>query len=132
MNVKVEALDQHKVKVTVEVPAADVVKGYKQAVSRFANQIRLKGFRKGKAPRKVLEMYLGKDAIEGEAKEIVFNRALEQALQDEKLVPVTQPEVKDESFSEKDGSTFTATFVKRPELSLANTRTWMQSMQNQL
>ena len=58
MNVKVEALDQHKVKVTVEVPAADVVKGYKQAVSRFANQIRLKGFRKGKAPRKVLEMYL--------------------------------------------------------------------------
>ena len=54
MNVKVEALDQHKVKVTVEVPAADVVKGYKQAVSRFANQIRLNGFRKGKAPRKVL------------------------------------------------------------------------------
>ena len=118
MNVKVEALDQHKVKVTVEVPAADVVKGYKQAVSRFANQIRLKGFRKGKAPRKVLEMYLGKEAIEGEAKEIVFNRALEQALQDEKLVPVTQPEVKDESFSEKDGSTFTATFVKRPEVKL--------------
>ncbi|WP_303856996.1 trigger factor [Allisonella histaminiformans] len=118
MNVKVEALDQHKVKVTVEVPAADVVKGYKQAVSRFANQIRLKGFRKGKAPCKVLEMYLGKEAIEGEAKEIVFNRALEQALQNEKLVPVTQPEVKDESFSEKDGSTFTATFVKRPEVKL--------------
>ena len=64
----------------MEVPAADVVKGYKQEVSRFANQIRLKGFRKGKAPRKVLEMYLGKEAIEGEAKEIVFNRALEQEL----------------------------------------------------
>ena len=59
MNVKVEALDQHKVKVTVEVPAADVVKGYKQAVSRFANQIRLKGFRKGKAPRAMIEKMYG-------------------------------------------------------------------------
>ena len=98
MNVKVENLDQHKVKITVEVPADDVVKGFKQAVSRFANQVKLKGFRKGKAPRKVIEMYLGKEAIEGEAKEIVFNRALDQALRDEKLVPVTQPEVNAESF----------------------------------
>ncbi|MGP1555440.1 MAG: trigger factor [Dialister pneumosintes] len=118
MNVKVENLDQHKVKVTVEVPADDVVKGFKQAVSRFANQVKLKGFRKGKAPRKVIEMYLGKEAIEGEAKEIVFNRALDQALRDEKLVPVTQPEVNAESFDEQNGSTFTATFIKRPEVKL--------------
>ena len=118
MNVKVENLDQHKVKITVEVPADDVVKGFKQAVSRFANQVKLKGFRKGKAPRKVIEMYLGKEAIEGEAKEIVFNRALDQALRDEKLVPVTQPEVNAESFDEQNGSTFTATFIKRPEVKL--------------
>ena len=61
--------------------------------------------------------------MKAKAKEIVFNRALERALQDEKLVPVTQPEVKDESFSEKDGSTFIATFVKRPEVKLVDTRT---------
>ncbi len=60
MNVKVEALDQHKVKLTVEVEAAEVQKGFKRAVSDISGKINLKGFRKGKAPRKILEMYIGK------------------------------------------------------------------------
>jgi trigger factor len=118
MKVNVEALEQHKVKLTIELPAADVQKSFRQAVSRLANQVRLKGFRKGKAPRKVLEMFLGKEVVEGEAQEIAFNRALDQALRDEKIIPVTRPEVKSESFSEKEGSTFTATFVRQPEVKL--------------
>ena len=56
MNVKVEALDQHKVKVTVEVPAADVVKGYKQAVS-FRKPDQTEGFRKGRHRARYWEMY---------------------------------------------------------------------------
>ena len=56
MNVKVEALDQHKVSVGIELPAEVVQKGFKKAVSRIANQVRIPGFRKGKANRKILEM----------------------------------------------------------------------------
>lgn len=118
MKVNVEALEQHKVKVTIELPAEEVKKGYKEAVSRIANQVKLKGFRKGKAPRRVIEMYFGKDAVTGEAQEIVFNRALNKALSDEKITPVTQPDVKSESFDEKTGTTFTATFVRQPEVKL--------------
>ena len=47
MNVKVEALDQHKVSLAIELPAEAVQKGFKQAVARIANQVRIPGFRKG-------------------------------------------------------------------------------------
>lgn len=118
MNVKVEALDQHKVSVGIELPAEVVQKGFKRAVARIANQVKIPGFRKGKASRKILEMHFGKEAIEAEAKDIVINEALEQALGQEKLIPVTSPDVKDDKFSETEGAAFTATFVKRPEVEL--------------
>ncbi|MGN0954021.1 trigger factor [Dialister sp.] len=118
MNVKVEALDQHKVSVGIELPAEVVQKGFKRAVARIANQVRIPGFRKGKANRKILEMHFGKEAIEAEAKDIVINEAVEQALSQEKLIPVTAPDVKEDKFSEAEGAAFTATFVKRPEVEL--------------
>lgn len=118
MNVKVEVLDQHKVSLAIELPAEVVQKGFKTAVSRIANQVKIPGFRKGKANRTILEMHFGKAAVEAEAKDIVINDALNQALRDEKIIPVTQPEVKEDKFSEKEGAAFTATFVKRPEVEL--------------
>ena len=48
MKVKVEALDQHKVSLHIEVEAEAVVKGFKQAVSRISNRVNVPGFRKGK------------------------------------------------------------------------------------
>ena len=120
MNVKVEALDQHKVSVGIELPAEVVQKGFKKAVSRIANQVRIPGFRKGKANRKILEMHFGKEAIEAEAKDIVINEAVDAALRQEKLIPVTTPDVKEDKFSEAEGAAFTATFVKRPEAEKAS------------
>lgn len=120
MNVKVEALDQHKVSLAIELPAEAVQKGFKTAVARIANQVKIPGFRKGKASRKILEMHFGKEAIEAEAKDIVINQALSDAMKQENLIPVTQADVKEDTFSEKDGAKFTATFVKRPEVELGD------------
>ena len=118
MNVKVEALDQHKVSLAIELPAEAVQKGFKQAVARIANQVRIPGFRKGKASRKVLEMHFGKEAVVAEAKDIVINGALTEAMKQEKIIPITQADVKEDLFSETEGAKFTATFVKRPEVEL--------------
>lgn len=118
MKVKVEALDQHKVSLHVEVPADAVVKGFKQAVSRISNRVNVPGFRKGKAPRKTLEMRFGKAIVAAEAQDIVINKAMNDALAENKLVPVTQPDIKSDVFSETEGATFTATFVKQPEVKL--------------
>ena len=110
MNVKAEALDQHKVQLTIDVPAEVVVKGFKQAVARIANQVKIPGFRKGKAPRRIIEMHFGKEAV--------VNQALNDAIMQEKLIAVTTPEVKQERFSETEGASFTATFVKQPKVKL--------------
>ena len=118
MNVKAEALDQHKVQLTIDVPAEVVVKGFKQAVARIANQVKIPGFRKGKAPRRIIEMHIGKEAVAGEAQDIVINQALNDAIMQEKLIAVTTPEVKQERFSETEGAAFTATFVKQPKVKL--------------
>lgn len=120
MNVKVEALDKHRVTLTIDVTAEEVQKGFKEAVTRIAGQINLKGFRKGKAPRKVLEMYIGKEGVASEAEDVVMHKVLNDALRENKLVPVTTPDVKTVSFSEKDGASFTATFVKQPEVKLGD------------
>ena len=118
MNVKTEALDQHKVQLTIDVPAEVVVKVFKQAVARIANQVKIPVFRKGKASRRILEMHFGKEAVAGEAQDIVINQALNDAIAQEKLIPVTTPEVKQDHFSEEEGAAFTATFVKQPEVKL--------------
>ncbi len=118
MNVKTEAIDQHKVKMTVEVGAEEVQKAFKRAVSDISSRINLKGFRKGKAPRKILEMYIGKDSLAGEAENILINDTWGRALDSEKLTPVTRPEVETSKFSETEGAVYTATFVKEPEVTL--------------
>ncbi len=118
MNVKTEAIDQHKVKMTVEVGAEEVQKAFKRAVSDISSRINLKGFRKGKAPRKILEMYIGKDSLAGEAENILINDTWGRALDSEKLTPVTRPEVEMSKFSETEGAVYTATFVKEPEVTL--------------
>ena len=118
MNVKTEAIDQHKVKMTVEVGAEEVQKAFKRAVSDISSRINLKGFRKGKAPRKILEMYIGKDSLAGEAENILINDTWGRALDSEKLTPVTRPDVETSKFSETEGAVYTATFVKEPEVTL--------------
>ena len=60
MKATLKNVDQHVVELTIEVPAADVAAGIKAAVKRIASQVNVPGFRKGKAPRNVIEMNYGK------------------------------------------------------------------------
>ena len=59
----------------IAVTAAEVDKSFKQAVARIANQVRIPGFRPGKAPRNIIEMHYGKAAVKEEAFNICVNRA---------------------------------------------------------
>ncbi|HAT97669.1 MAG TPA: trigger factor, partial [Acidaminococcaceae bacterium] len=81
----------------ITVAAKDVDKSFKQAVARIANQVRIPGFRPGKAPRNIIEMHYGKAAVKEEAFNICVNRAYQEALETEKLMPVSDPEVQEES-----------------------------------
>ena len=118
MNATVTPVDQHKVTLTIEVPAKDVKKGIDQAVKRIAGQVNIPGFRKGKAPRRILEMNFGKEAILDEAFETIAGRAYQEALRANELTPVSEPEIEKVTFAEGSDLVFKATFVKRPEVTL--------------
>ena len=59
MNVSVErVVNDATLKITL--PAEEVNKGFKKAISKIANSVNIPGFRKGKAPRNIIEMHYGK------------------------------------------------------------------------
>ena len=118
MNVTVNPVDQHKVTLTIEVPAKEVTKGIAQAVKRIAGQVNIPGFRKGKAPRRILEMNFGKDAILEEAFELLAGRAYNEALREQEFVPVSEPEIERVPGEEGNALGCPATLTTRPEVNL--------------
>ena len=79
MSVSVERIG-NEATLKITAPAAAVADGFKKAVAKIANEAKIPGFRKGKAPRKIVEMYFGKEAVIGEAYGIVANKAYTEAL----------------------------------------------------
>ena len=112
MNVSVErVVNDATLKITL--PAEEVNKGFKKAISKIANSVNIPGFRKGKAPRNIIEMHYGKDAIKQEAFEIVANDCYTKALDQESLIPVSDPKVEESVFEEnKDMEHLTETVIK--------------------
>ncbi len=120
MKATVNSVDQHKVEITIEVPATEVAKGIKQACQRIASQANIPGFRKGKAPRRILEMNFGKEAIMEEAFELLAGTSYNQALKENDIIPVTDPEIERITFEEGKDLVFKATLTKQPEVTLGD------------
>lgn len=120
MKVTVNEVDQHKVTLHIEVPVDEAEKGSKAACNNLANKVNIKGFRKGKAPRIVLESFLGKDAVKEEIFEVVASRAYNAALQEQKIVPVSDPDIKVITNEKGQPVVFDATVTKKPEVKLGD------------
>lgn len=78
------------------------------------------GFRKGKAPRMIVERHVGKDAVLQEAFDIVAPKALSKAFDEQKIDPVTRPSVDIETLEEGKDLVFKATVTPRPEVKLGD------------
>ncbi|MDR7484109.1 MAG: trigger factor [Armatimonadota bacterium] len=76
----------------VEVPVEDVQREVRASAARLARQVRVPGFRPGKAPRAVLERYVGRDELYSEALDALVSSAYRQALAEVGVVPVGRPE----------------------------------------
>lgn len=120
MKVTVENGENQQVTLTIEVEAAEVNKAVEQACKRLANRISIPGFRKGKAPRMIVERHVGKDAVLQEAFDIVAPKALSKAFDEQKIDPVTRPSVDIETLEEGKDLVFKATVTPRPEVKLGD------------
>ncbi|MDR3589906.1 MAG: trigger factor [Negativicutes bacterium] len=118
MKVTTEKIDAHKTVLEMEIPQPEVAKAIDRACQKLAAKVNIPGFRKGKVPRKILEMRLGKETILDEAFDLLAPGVYAQALQEQNIEPVGRPEIELVTLKEDQPLVFKATVVVKPEIVL--------------
>lgn len=120
MKTSVEKLEGTNVKLTVTVPASEVDKAIEATYATIAKQVKIAGFRKGKAPKPVIDAQLGRDHVLAEATEEIVNGTYPLAIDAEGLRPIDSPEISDlEPVKPGEDFTYVAELEIRPELTLS-------------
>ncbi|MFN3001912.1 trigger factor [Mycolicibacterium wolinskyi] len=118
MKSTVEQLSPTRVRINVEVPFTELEPDFDRAFKELAKQVRLPGFRPGKAPRKLLEARIGRGAV----LEQVVNDALpsrySEAVSTQDVKPLGQPEIEITKLEDNEELVFTAEVDVRPEITL--------------
>ncbi|MBS2962798.1 trigger factor [Actinocrinis puniceicyclus] len=118
MKSAVETLDPTRVRLTVEVPFAELKPSLDTAYKRIAEQVTVPGFRKGKVPPRIIDQRLGRGAVLEEAINSALPDLYGQAVQENRLEVVGRPEVEVTEFVDGDQLKFTAEVDVRPEFEL--------------
>jgi trigger factor len=115
-----ETLSPTRVKMTVEVPFEELKPSLDAAIKHIGEHIQVPGFRKGKVPARIIEQRVGRAAVLEEAVNNALPTFYGQALEDNEVRPLGQPEITDLKVPATDGEdfTFTAEVDKRPEIEL--------------
>jgi len=103
----------------LEIPAEEVQKAVERVAREFARVARVPGFRPGKAPVTLIRRRFAED-IKSEVLQSLLPERIEQAVSENKLVPVTRPQVDKVDFTEGGPLKFRATFEVLPEFTLGN------------
>lgn len=120
MKVTAENGENQQVTLTIEVEAAEVTKAVNKAAKRLANRVNIPGFRKGKAPRIIVERHVGTDALMQEAFDLIAPQAFDNALKEQKIEPVTRPNIDIVTLEDGKDLVFKATVTPRPEVKLGD------------
>ena len=118
MKVTLEKEKENVVKLDITIPAKDAVDAYNKAVNTISKYVNIDGFRKGKAPRAVVERHVGTERIKQEAIENLMPKAINQAVVDNNLDLVAQPYITNYNFNIGEDLTVTAKAELRPEATL--------------
>jgi len=111
----VDKLSDTRVKLTVNVPFAELDQEIDQAYAAIAQQVSIPGFRKGKAPRQLIDARFGRGPILEQVVNDMLPSRYEQAVQSEDLKVIGQPDVDISKIEDKDFVEFTAEVDIRPE-----------------
>jgi len=93
MSSKIEKQKGGKVKFTITVEPAQMIGYFNQAFEKIAPEVKLPGFRPGKAPRPLIESSVGVSRIISEALDIAINRSYFEALTEHDVSPISEPSV---------------------------------------
>jgi trigger factor len=114
----VENLSPTRVRLAVEVPFDDLKPSLDAAYRKIGQQIRIPGFRPGKAPARVIDQRVGRSAVLEEAIQDALPRVYSAAAREHSLRPLGQPEIDVTNLSDNESLSFTAEVDVQPEIDL--------------
>jgi trigger factor len=113
-------LPNSRLQLEFELPSEQLDRAVVTAIGRLSRQVRVPGFRPGKAPRVMLERAVGPGAVVEEALDIVVSEAWRDAIKEQRIVPLTSPEVEVTQGEEGKPVKFTAVVQVAPEVKLGD------------
>jgi trigger factor len=114
----VENLGPTRIKLAVELPFAELQPSIDAALKRVGSQLRIPGFRPGKAPARVIEQRVGRAAVLEEAVNDALPRVYSEAVTESGVKPVGQPDIEVTNLDDGNSLSFTAEVDIRPEITL--------------
>lgn len=115
MKAKLERLEGNEVALEIEVGPEKVEEALQRAYRKVVNRVNIPGFRRGKAPRPVVEAFVGKEALYEEALEEVIPEAYNEAVEETRIEPVSQPKIDVVQMEDGKSLIFKANVVVKPE-----------------
>ena len=118
MSLQVEKLEKNMAKLTVEVPAENVEKAIQGAYNKMKKSINIPGFRKGKAPRQLIEKMYGKEVFYNDAIDAMLPSAYSDAVEECGEEIVSHPQIDVVQIESGKPFVFTATVAVKPAVEL--------------
>ena len=118
MSTTVEKISSNKVKLSFDVDAAKFDAAMDKAYLKVRGQVNIPGFRKGKAPRKLIENMYGESVFYDEAFELVFDEVYGPAIDENKVEVVDRPEIELQQIGAGKNLQFTCEVFVKPDVTL--------------
>ena len=118
MSLQIEKLEKNMAKLTIEVPAEEFEKAIETVYQKNKNKIAIPGFRKGKAPRKMIEQMYGKEFFYEDAANAIIPEAYDKAYNECEETIVSAPQVEVIQIEAGKPFIFTAEVALKPEVTL--------------
>jgi trigger factor len=119
VKVTAEKTEGRQAYLTIEIEPAEVEDALETSYQRLVKKTNIPGFRKGKAPRAVLERHIGKEGLFDEALNTLIPQAYEKAIKEQEIEPFAQPHIE---IAQTDPVVFKAVVPLRPTIELGDYR----------
>ncbi len=118
MTVTIEKLENNEIKLDIEIGSETATLEYNKACKKLGERVNIPGFRPGKAPKNLVEKYVGIDSIQKEVLQAVLPSVIESTIEENKFDVISQPSIEKYEFADDMSMKITAKLELRPEVKL--------------